>query len=295
MSNREIIIGTRGSKLALIQTQIVVKNLLLYNPDINIKVRVIKTSGDRGNLTALGAFVGEIERALLDKEIDIAVHSLKDMPAKVTEGLRFAAILKREDVREVLILKKGEIFNQQKGYTFGTGSPRRQLLLKHYFPEINVVFIHGNVDSRIAMVDSGKVDGVILAAAGIIRIGMSDRISEYLPVNTFIPPPGQGAMAVQTRISDHDMIKRVTPLDDKNTRICTITEHIILNEISAGCSVPLGAYAEYIDDEYIRLTAFYGYNASQKINTVQEAFHINEAATRSKLLAKNLKKNYNND
>ena len=294
MSNREIIIGTRGSKLALIQTQIVVKNLLSYNPEIRIKTKVIKTSGDRGNLTALGAFVGEIEKALLNNKIDIAVHSLKDMPANVTEGLHFAAILKREDAREALVLKKGIKFDPQKNYTIGTGSPRRQLLLKYYFPNINVIFIRGNVDSRVAMVDSGQVDGLILAAAGLIRIGMRNRITEYLALNEFIPPPGQGAMAVQTRFNDHDMIKMVTPLDDKNTRLCTTTEHIILNEISAGCSVPLGAYAE-CNDKKINMMAFYGYNKNSRINVVKRTFDIKESVKLSRQIAKNLKKNYNND
>jgi len=292
MSIREIVIGTRGSKLALIQTQIVVNNLLKYNPDLKVKVQVIKTSGDRGDLTALGAFVGEIEKALLDSNIDIAIHSLKDMPAIVTKGLQFSAILKRSDVREVLILKKGEAFDPQKKYTFGTGSPRRELLLKHYFPRIKVVPIRGNVDTRVGMVDSGKLDGVILAAAGLIRIGMEDRITEYLSVGEFIPPPGQGAMAIQTRVNDSEMIELVKPLDDKDTRLCTKAEHLILKEISGGCSIPLGAYAQCHNSDNITMIGFYGYNIKGQINFKSATFEIVDMANDSQKMARDLKRNY---
>ena len=292
MSNREIVIGTRGSKLALIQTQIVVNDLKKYNPNLKIKVQVIKTSGDRGNLTALGAFVGEIEKALLDEKIDIAVHSFKDMPAEITNGLRFSALLKRADAREVLILKEGERFDPAKKYKIGTGSPRRELLLNHYFPHITVVPIRGNVDSRIGLVDSGDLDGVILAAAGIIRIGMAQRITKYLPVNQFIPAPGQGALAVQTRITDHEMTNLVSPLDDKLTRLSTNAEHIILKEISAGCSIPLGAFAECLENDQLKMWAFYGNNAENDINKAIDIFHVNDIAKIPRQIAQRLKKNY---
>jgi len=292
MSNREIVIGTRGSKLALIQTQIVVNDLKKNNPDLNIKVHVIQTSGDRGNLTALGAFVGEIEKALLEKKIDIAVHSFKDMPAEITAGLRFSAILKRADAREVFILKEGERFDSAKKYKIGTGSPRRSLLLNHYFPHMTVVPIRGNVDSRIGLVDSGELDGVILAAAGLIRIGMSQRITKYLPVNQFIPAPGQGALAVQTHIADHEMRDLVSPLDDKHARLCSNAEHIILKEISGGCSIPLGAFAECLESDQLKMWAFYGSNADNDINKEIDIFHVNDIGKIPRQIAQRLKKNY---
>jgi len=292
MSNREIIIGTRGSKLALIQTQTVVKSLLKYHPDLNIKTQVIRTHGDRGDLTTLGAFVGEIERALLDNRIDVAVHSLKDMPAALTQGLRFSAILKRADVREVLILNKGQKFIPGTKYRIGTGSPRRTLLLQHYYPGISVIPIRGNVDTRVAMVDSGDLDGVILAAAGLIRIGMTNRITEYLPVDKFIPPPGQGAMAVQSRIDDQQMQDLLSVLDDKNSRICTQAEHIILKEISGGCSIPLGAYAQCLDNDQIKMLAFYGLDQNRNINVQTDIFPVNEIGKRPRQIAQILKKHY---
>lgn len=292
MNNREIIIGTRGSRLALMQTQIVIKSLKKKLPHLNIKTKIIKTSGDRGKLNSLGAFVGEIEKALLKKEIDLAIHSFKDMPSVLTPGLKFSAILKREDAREVLIFKKGESFDPQKNYVIGTGSPRRQLLLNHYYPHFKVVSIRGNVDTRISKIDFGQLNGVMLAAAGLIRIGMADRISEYLPINKFIPAPGQGALAVQTREDDTEMIELVTPLEDTKTRFCSLAERILLEEILAGCSIPLGAYAECFNENEIKLIAFYGYNKDGQINFEETSFAIDNFEKSAKETARRLKQNF---
>ena len=292
MNNREIIIGTRGSKLALIQTQIVIRSLQKKFPQLKPKTKIIKTSGDRGKLSALGAFVGEIEKALLSKKIDLAIHSFKDMPSVLTPGLKFSAILKREKADEVLVLKKGEPFNPQNKYVIGSGSPRRELLLNHYYPHFKVVPIRGNVDTRVAMIDFGQVDGIILAAAGLIRIGLTDRISEYLPRNKFIPAPGQGALAVQTREDDVEMIELVTPLDNANTRVCSQAERVILEEISAGCSIPLGAYAEIINGDQIKLIAFYGYNKNCEINVEETSFGVDDLKRPPKEVARLLKQNY---
>lgn len=292
MATPEINIGTRGSKLALIQTQIVTQALQQKFPNLQFKVKVIKTSGDRGKITTVGAFVGELEKALLKKEIDIAIHSFKDMPSVVTPGLTFSAMLKRADASEALVLKNGELFDDQKEYTIGTGSPRRKRLLNHYYPNIKVVPVRGNVDTRIAMVDFGQINGLILAAAGLIRLGIEERISKGLEIGKFIPAPGQGVLAVQTREDDKKILNLVSPLDDENTRICARAERIILEKISGGCSIPLGAYAQFVAEDRINMIAFYGYTEEHQINIGEITFSKDEIDTKSKELAIQLKSNF---
>lgn len=292
MNNNEIIVGTRGSKLALIQTRIVTNNLLKINPDLKFKIQIIKTTGDKGNINTPGAFSGDIEKVLLEKKIDMAVHSFKDMPSVSTPGLKFSALLKREEANDVLVLKNMTAFNPGKNYIIGTGSPRRALLLKYYYPHFSVVPIRGNVDTRISIADSGKMDGVILALAGLKRLGIVDRVSLLLSLDKFIPAPGQGILAVQTRENDLEMIDIVHPLDDPETRLCAKAERLILQEISAGCSVALGAYARCLGRNQIELRAFYGLNEIGKLNFESITFDKTDIENYSINIAALLKQKY---
>lgn len=292
MTSREIIVGSRGSKLALIQTQLVINKLKSFHPGITIKTKIITTSGDKGNLQEKGAFVTEIEQALLNSEIDLAIHSLKDMPAVSTPELIFSAILPREDASEVLIFKQGHLFDPKKNYKIGTGSPRRELLLKHYFHNMETVFIRGNVDTRIAKVDSGEVDGIILATAGLNRLNLQNRISVKLPLVKFLPAPGQGAIAIQTKAGNEETAKIVSPLNDKKAALTTKLERVILEEISGGCSIPLGAYALFTDSTNIELSAFYGKNKDDDLNSATVKIEGQDAFDKAKLLAGFLKENY---
>ena len=206
MKNR-IIVGTRGSKLALIQTEQVGAELRKANPGIEFNISRIVTSGDREQhkqfdaIEGSGVFVKELETALLDGRIDLAVHSLKDMPVEIPPGLCLIAVTKRVDPRDVLISAGGRrLAELPAGARIGTGSPRRSIQLNAYRPDLEACSIRGNVDSRLRRVTSGELDGVIIAAAGLIRLGWEDRISEYLPLEHFLPPVGQGALAIEARL-----------------------------------------------------------------------------------------------
>ena len=275
MNNPEIIIGSRGSRLALTQANWVVNRLKQKVPNISCVIKVIKTSGDKGNIDRLGAFVCEIEQALLQNEVDFAVHSFKDMPAIETPGLHFASFPDRDDPREVLVLKKNGKFERNKKYRIGTGSPRRKLLLQYYFPKIEVVPIRGNVDTRIGFVDNGEIDGLVLAAAGLKRLGLENRITHYFPMDEFYPPPGQGILALQTRSNDFEMKGLLKRIDTVKARVPAVMETTILKEISGGCSIPLGACVEWVSDYKIKFHTFYGLDSRRQLNNITTSLNAN--------------------
>jgi hydroxymethylbilane synthase len=249
-------IGTRGSKLALWQANHVNDSIKKKYPEIKTEIKVIKTKGD--NILDLplplvggkGLFTKEIENALLNDEIDLAVHSLKDLPTYDVEGLQVAAILKREDPNDVLISKNNlSLLDMPEGAVIATGSTRRKALLLHARPDIKAVDIRGNIDTRLKKFDESNWDGIFLAKAGIDRLGYSDRISEVMSVGLMLPAVSQGALAVQIRKDDSKIIDKVSFLNHDDTYHCVSAERSFMSSVEGGCSIPVGAYAEIEGDE----------------------------------------------
>ena len=268
----KIVVGTRGSKLALIQTNWVIEKLKKYNPEINFEIKIIKTKGDLVQHLSLdkigdkGLFVKEIEQQLLNEEIDIAVHSMKDMPSSLPLGLKFASIPKREDPRDVLILKSGykSIDDLPIGAKIGTGSKRRKYQLLKYRPDLNIVPIRGNIDTRIKKIEDENLDGVVLAAAGILRAGMSEYRSCYISTDIMVPAPAQGALAIEIRDSDLEIENLIECLKDKETEIQVAAERGFLDGVNGSCHIPIGAYCR-VDGEKINLTGLFGDEDGKKL------------------------------
>ena len=253
---RALRIASRGSKLALVQSNYI-RNLLedLYS-DIEITIVKISTKGDRDKsdflykTNSMGFFTSEVENALLDGRADIAVHSLKDLPTACTKGLVVAAIPKRESVADALIASSGvsSISDLPARATVGTSSLRRIAQLRRQRNDIKCVPLRGNVETRVSKVAAGKVDAAVMACAGLNRLGLSDQISAILSPKEFLPAPAQGALAVQIRDDDNELVELVSRLDDKNTRIAVEAERRILSSMHGGCSIPLGVYSEISGD-----------------------------------------------
>ena len=249
-----IVIGTRGSTLALAQTRLVTERL-----DTDVEVRVIRTTGDASDrpLSELGdgVFVTVIEEALRRGEIDLAVHSLKDLPTAEPADLEIAAIPAREDPRDVLIGRdRGGIDSLPPGAVVGTSSPRRAAFLRSLRADVEPRDIRGNVDTRLRKVRHGEYDGVVVAAAGLRRLGIAFEEREVLPLALCPPAPGQGALAIQIRRSDDALRARLAPLDDRPTRLAVTAERALLRMLGASCEIPLGAIGR-VEDATIVLDA----------------------------------------
>jgi hydroxymethylbilane synthase len=246
---KSVRIGTRGSALALAQANWVKERIERKYPDLRIELVMIKTTGDRlpnlpvQRMGGKGIFVKEIEESLLRNEIDLAVHSLKDLPTEVTPDLTFAAIPEREDPGDALVSSQGrDLRTLDAGARIGTGSLRRRAQVLHFRRDVKIVPIRGNVDTRLKKLDGGEVDGLILAVAGLKRIGKENRISEYLPPEICVGAPAQGALCLQTRAADpvKDMLSF---LHDVRTAAEVTAERAFLRHLGGGCNVPVGARA----------------------------------------------------
>ena len=263
MSSSPVVIGTRGSRLALRQSEITLAGLQTAHPDVLFQVREIQTSGDKSDrslseIGGRGVFVIELERALLERDIDIAVHSLKDLPSAETEGLTLAAFLPRDDPRDVLISRSGAILGSlPPDASIGTGSPRRAAQLCAIRPDIRIEDIRGNIDTRLRKVEEGQYDAIVLAAAGLARLGWLDRASEIFDVDTMLPAVGQGAIAVQVRTDDERVTGLVRSADDAATRAAVTAERAFERRLGGGCEAPIAAYA-VIDGLGLRLRALVG-------------------------------------
>ncbi|MFQ6029283.1 MAG: hydroxymethylbilane synthase [Dehalococcoidia bacterium] len=263
-------VGSRGSTLALRQTEEVLEKLRPHYPDREFEVVIVTTQGD-SNATAplagmgLGVFVKEIEQQLLSGLLDMAVHSLKDMPTLLPEGLYLGAMLPRQDARDVLVNKWNcRLEELPAGARIGTGSPRRKAQLKNLCPQVQVLPIRGNVETRLSKARGEDYDGAILAAAGMIRLGLTDQISEYLSAQQFVPPPGQGVLAVEVRADDDRMLGLLRPVEHSLTRYAATAERAFLEKLGGGCQVPVGAYAQS-NGEIMMLTVFLGDPEGQKV------------------------------
>lgn len=276
MKNR-IIVGTRGSKLALIQTEQVVVELKKANPGIEFNISRIVTSGDREQrkqfdaIEGSGVFVKELENALLEGRIDLAVHSLKDMPVDIPRGLCLAAVTKRVDPRDVLISAGGRrLAELPAGARVGTGSPRRSIQLNAYRPDLEACSIRGNVDSRLRRVASGELDGVIIAAAGLIRLGWEDRVSEYLSPEHFLPPVGQGALAIEARVGDEETAGLVAAINHPPTGQGVTSERAFLRALGGGCRAPIAALGT-VTGETLKLRGMFAEpDGSRILNDAEE-------------------------
>lgn len=271
----KIRVGTRGSNLALIQTNWAIDRLKEKFPEVEFEIKIIKTKGDKilhlslDKIGDKGLFVKEIESQLLEGEIDLAVHSMKDMPAEVVEGLKFAAVPKREDPRDVIILREGlNSFDELPiGATIGTGSKRRKYQLLRKRPDLNIVPIRGNIETRISKIESENLDGIVLAASGVIRADLEEKITEFLPVDLMIPAPAQGALALEIRENDEELEKMIDAIKDEISQIQTDAERSYLAGIDGSCHIPMGAYCE-VDGEKLTLTGIFGDEDGEKITVV---------------------------
>ena len=239
-------IGTRGSILAKWQAESIRKQLFAAT-GMEAEIVIIKTSGDKmqqAPLTQIGGkgiFIKELEEALLDESIDLAVHSVKDVPTDIPSRLMFPAVCRRDDVRDCLV--GSTLANLRRGARVGTSSLRRQAQLKHLRPDLDLREIRGNVDTRLRKVESGEYEAVMVAKAGLDRLGLSQRISEVLAPEVCMPAVGQGAIAVECRLKDTEAGDLLAPLDDAETRTAIIAERALLGALHGGCQVPLGAWA----------------------------------------------------
>lgn len=248
--SRPLRLGTRTSELALWQTEFVREQLVRAWPGLQTELRPFVTRSDQTldrslpEIGGKGLFTQELEQALRDGEIDVAVHSLKDLPVEEPSGLALGAILGRVDVRDVLISRQGwTLESLPTGAVVGTGSLRRQAQLLSYRSDLAIRSIRGNVDTRVRKALAGEYDAVVLAAAGVVRLGLESHVSQWLPLEVMLPAPGQGALAVQCRGDDADSLRFLAALDDADLRLCVTVERDFLRYLGGGCATPVAAYA----------------------------------------------------
>jgi hydroxymethylbilane synthase len=258
---RPLVIGSRGSKLALWQAEQARERLLLLNPQIDVRIEIIKTTGDVKSdplsvIGGKGVFTKELEDALLDGRIYIAVHSMKDLPTIMPDGLTIAAICEREDARDALVLRAGSeggsLMDLPEGAIVGTSSQRRLAQLKALRHDVVVNDLRGNVDTRIRNLDEGQYEAVILASAGLVRLGLHERISSRIAVSEMLPAVGQGAIAIETK-SDNELAgQSASRLDHRETRRACLAERAFLRGLGGGCQLPIAGHA-VLDDGLLKL------------------------------------------
>lgn len=254
-------IGTRGSKLALWQADYIKNHLLDKFPELKIEIEIIKTTGDTllnsplSEIGGKGVFVKEIEEALMSGEIDIAVHSMKDVPTVLPEGLQIGAVVSRHDPRDAFISKNGDLLKELPADArVGTGSLRRASQLLHHLPEIKIIPIRGNVDTRLRKLkDADECDAIVLAVAGLQRMGLADEITEIIPTDIMLPSPGQGIIAIESRSIDKNTSEIIMEINHVETEILAISERAFLFRLGGDCNVPVGCNA-VLDENILEVT-----------------------------------------
>ncbi|MDN4592675.1 hydroxymethylbilane synthase [Polycladomyces subterraneus] len=251
---RTVVVGTRKSALALTQTGWVMDRLREANPRWELRQEKIVTKGDRildvtlSKIGGKGLFVKEIEQALLDGRIDIAVHSMKDMPGEMPDGLVIGAVTQREDPRDCLITRSGHSLEKlPPGARIGTSSLRRQAQILAYRPDVTVEPVRGNLETRLRKMEEGQFDAILLAVAGLSRMGWQDRVTQALSTDIMVPAVGQGALAVQCRADDTEVLEGLKKINDPKTERAVRAERAFLHVFEGGCHLPVGAYAEATD------------------------------------------------
>jgi hydroxymethylbilane synthase len=258
----KLTIGTRGSALALWQARHVASIIEKAHSNITIELKTIKTQGDKildtplAQIGTKGLFTKEIEEALLDGRVDLAVHSMKDLPTDLPVGLKLSAIMKREDPRDVFISRNGQgLKDLEVGARIGTSSLRRKAFLLNRFPHLEVISIRGNVDTRLKKMETENLAGVMLAAAGVLRLGFGDRVTTFVKPDSMIPAIGQGALAIETRADDTQTEDVVAGLNDDETAQCVQVERAFLRRMGGGCQVPMAAHCIIDRDRLIVMAA----------------------------------------
>jgi hydroxymethylbilane synthase len=258
--SRAIRIGTRGSALALAQTNMVIAAMRAIDASAEFEIDIITSTGDAAPdaplaSLGLGVFTTAIESALLEKRIDLAVHSLKDLPTEITAGLSIVPVLEREDPRDVLVSRHGHDFiNLPENSRIGTSSPRRIAQLQHGRKDLIFIPVRGNIETRLRKAGGPDYDGTILAAAGVRRLGLADQITEYLSPAICAPAPGQAAVAAQSRSDDGEVLALMRAISHRPTALAVTAEREVLRAAGGGCQLPIGAHAT-LDGEEIRLFA----------------------------------------
>jgi len=293
-SPRQVIIGSRGSRLAVLQAELVLHSLEQAYPDIKFSLSRITTTGDYDPETPLekiggqGVFVKELEQALLRNQIDIAVHSLKDMPTEIAPDLALAAVPPREDARDVLITASGlSLTELPPSSRLGTGSARRAVELLSQRPDLDVRPLRGNVDTRLRKVTSGELDGAIMAAAALVRLGWQERITEYLSVEQFLPAVGQGALGIEIRADDSYIIKLVSHLDHQPSHTSVLAERAFLRALGGGCRAPIAALGT-VSEGYLELKGMVAGINSRRFLRDLEKGHVTSAEEIGQRLARRL-------
>lgn len=261
MKRKKLVIGTRGSKLALWQANYIADCIRTQYPGVEVSLVHIVTTGDKildvplAKIGGKGLFTKELEHAMLAGEIDLAVHSLKDMPTELPDGLQLAAITKRAEPGDALISPKyGKVENLPQGAKVGTSSLRRRAQLLKYRPDLTISDLRGNLDTRLAKLDTGDLDAILLAVSGLERLGWQDRITQVLPNEICLPAVGQGALAIEARSNDEEILEMLTFLEHNETRSAVEAERSYLAEVEGGCQIPIGVYGK-IEQEILHLEA----------------------------------------
>jgi hydroxymethylbilane synthase len=287
----DIRIGTRGSQLALWQANHVKSLITSAFPDIQVTITVIKTTGDRitdrplAMVGGKGLFVKEIETALLTNDIHLAVHSMKDMPGDLPPGLTIGAVPCRENPFDVLISRQHlTLADYPKGARIGTSSLRRASQLKHLRPDLETISIRGNLDTRMRKLAAGEYDAIVLAAAGLIRLGQADKITQYLDDDTMVPAVGQGALCIEIRNNDPAMTRIMEKLDHSPTRTCVQGERAFLKKIEGSCHIPVACFGQILNNQ-VHLTAVVASEDGRQLVREQVISPLSDVETRGRDLA----------
>ncbi len=272
---------TRNSQLAMWQAKYVEAQLINYYPLLNTKIIGITTKGDQildrslDKVGGKGLFIKELEKALLSQDVDLAVHSLKDLPANMDNNFKIVAVLQRENPHDAFVSNKYQSLSAlPDGAIIGTSSIRRIAILNQYYPQYKVKLLRGNLNTRLKKLDDGEYDAIILACAGLIRLGARDRIREQLDIKQFVPSIGQGAIAVEVLSNNFELCKKLAVLNDESSYICTMLERSIGQALNASCSVPLGVHAT-IKGHVISVNAVvYDIQNNQQISSFVEDNYI---------------------
>lgn len=253
---RKITFGIRKSRLAQAQLDEFIRHLDVYKSDLEYEVKHIVTKGDSDKVTPIedlgqGVFIKELEQQILANEIDCAVHSLKDMPVSIAEGTVLACFIPRSDPRDCLVFRDDFEPDNLGAKKIATSSPRRQVFLCEIHDELKVVPVRGNIDTRLAKLDNGDFDAIVLAACGLKRLGLVSRISKYLDPEVFVPAAGQGIVCAQIRANDEVLLNILKEVSCKETEIAAISERRILKEFEVGCRKPFGVFARMVENEFL--------------------------------------------
>jgi hydroxymethylbilane synthase len=294
LSSKILRIGTRGSLLALTQSEGIKAAIESLWPEVRVELRIIKTTGDKiqdvplAKVGGKGLFVKEIEDALLAGEVDLAVHSMKDVPAMLPDGLEIAINPKREDPRDILVSRNGETLQGlPRGAKVGSSSLRRAAQLKRLRPDLDVENLRGNLDTRLRKLHEGLYDAIVLAAAGLHRMGWKDRITQYLDPAEFLPAVGQGVLGIEIRSKDEEVRRLLYPLHDLETAVAVQAERGFLQELEGGCQVPIGGYARVFPNA-VELTGLVASLDGSEVFRMTRAAPREEAQLLGRSLARDL-------